>query len=155
MANLYEIDQAIMSCVDMETGELIDPERLEALQMERDQKIEGVALWVKNLQSDALAFKAEKDAFAKREADASKKAEQLKEWLAEALGGQKFSTGKCAVSFRKSSRVEVLDIESVPKELLNVSTTATPNKDAIRALLNAGKEVSGCCLMKTLNTQIK
>jgi hypothetical protein len=34
---LYEIDNAIMDCVDMETGEIIDVERLSALQMERDQ----------------------------------------------------------------------------------------------------------------------
>ena len=38
MATLYDIDQAILACIDLETGELIDPERLEALQMERSQK---------------------------------------------------------------------------------------------------------------------
>ena len=32
MASLYEIDQAILECIDMETGELIDPERRVKLQ---------------------------------------------------------------------------------------------------------------------------
>lgn len=36
--NLYEIDQEIMNCVDMETGEIIDPARLDELQMDRDIK---------------------------------------------------------------------------------------------------------------------
>ena len=64
MANLYEIDKGIMECLDAETGEVIDPERLDALFMERNQKIENVACWVKNLLSDAEAIKAEKDALA-------------------------------------------------------------------------------------------
>ena len=36
MKPLYEIDQAILDCVDLETGEILDPEKLDALQMERD-----------------------------------------------------------------------------------------------------------------------
>lgn len=35
MATLYEIDAAILSCVDLETGEVIDYERLQELQLER------------------------------------------------------------------------------------------------------------------------
>ena len=75
MASLYEIDNAIMECIDPETGEIIDAERLTALQMERDKKIEGVACWVKNLDADAAAYKAEKDAFAARQAKAEKLAD--------------------------------------------------------------------------------
>ena len=66
MATLYEIDAGILSCIDVETGEVLDPEKLEALQMEREEKIESVALWYKNLCSDAEAYKAEKQAFASR-----------------------------------------------------------------------------------------
>ena len=35
---LYEIDDAILACVDPETGEIINPEALTALQMERGKK---------------------------------------------------------------------------------------------------------------------
>lgn len=155
MASLYDIDKSILECIDQETGELIDFERFESLQMERNQKIENVALWIKNLQSDALAFKAEKEAFAEREKAAIKKAEQLKGWLAQVLEGQKFSTGKCAVSFRKSETVEVEDVALIPAELLRVKTTVEANKTAIKALLKEGQEVKGCYLVENLNTQIK
>ena len=37
MRALYEIDQAILDCVDLETGEILDSDRLDALQMEREQ----------------------------------------------------------------------------------------------------------------------
>lgn len=155
MASLYEIDQAIMSCIDYETGELIDPERLEALQMERSQKIENVCLWIKNLQSDAIAFKAEKDSFSEREKAASKKVEQLKEWLVNALNGQKFNTARCAVSFRQSETVEVDDIKHIPAELLRVKTTYEPDKTAIKAALKEGNEIEGCRLVEKLNANIK
>lgn len=155
MASLYEIDQQILSCVDRETGELIDPERLKNLQIERNLKIENIALWIKNLQADALAYKAEKEAFAEREKVAINKAEQLKKYLAKALEGQKFSTAKCAVSFRKSTQLEVVDLGSIPKEYLVSTVTVKPNANAIKSLLKEGHEVSGCKLVENLNTQIK
>lgn len=43
MPSLYEIDAGILACIDQETGEILDVERLDALQMERRTKIEGVA----------------------------------------------------------------------------------------------------------------
>ena len=58
MASLYEIDQAIMACLDFETGEILDADRLNALQMERQDKVESVVLWIKNLAADAIAYKA-------------------------------------------------------------------------------------------------
>lgn len=155
MANLYEINQAIMACVDAETGEIIDAEALDALLMQKDEKLEGIACWIKNLQSDALAYKAEKDAFAARQKAAENKAESLKKYLATVLQGEKFSTAKCAVSFRKSETVEVEDVKLVPAELLRVKTTVEPDKTAIKAAIKAGQEISGCKLVENINTQIK
>ena len=157
MANLYEIDQGILECLDLETGEVIDPDRLESLQMERSQKIENVCLWVKNLLSDAEAIKAEKEALADREAKCRKKAEDLKRWLGNALEGQKFNTARCAVSFRRSETVEVSEVafSTLPDELLRVKTTIEPNKTAIKALLKNGQEVIGCRLVENQNINIK
>jgi hypothetical protein len=142
-----------MSCVDFDTGEVIDPERLENLQMERNQKIENVVLWIKNLESDALAIKTEKEALAKRQVAALAKAEQLKEWLGKALEGQKFSTAKCAVSFRKSEKTEVFDAGMVPSEY--TKTKIEPDVAAIKAALKEGLEISGCRLVENQNVQIR
>ena len=49
MSSIYEINQAIMDCLDPETGEILDMEALEQLQMDRVQKAENVACWRKNL----------------------------------------------------------------------------------------------------------
>lgn len=155
MASLYEIDMQILSCIDQETGEMIDPERLENLFMERNQKIENVALWIKNLQSDVLAFEAEKKAFEKRKKDAENKIEGLKKWLAMALQGDKFSTGKCAVSFRRSEQVDIPDESLVPKEFMKEKIKYEPDRTAIKNAIKAGQEISGCLLIENLNAQIK
>lgn len=155
MSTLYEIDMEIMSCIDPETGEIIDYERLDALSLERDRKIEGVALWIKNLQSDVLAFKAEKEAFDKREKAAAAKADQLKKWLAAVLGGERFSTAKCAVSFRRSEQVEIYDENAIPKELMVETVVARPDKLSIKKRLKDGEDIIGCRLIESLNTQIK
>ena len=81
MSTLYEIDSAISGCVDAETGEIINEEMLSALLMERNAKLENVALWVKNLDSDAAAIRAERDALDRRMKIAENKAASLRNWL--------------------------------------------------------------------------
>ena len=49
-----------------ETGEIIDLEKLEALNIERDKKVEGIALAVKNYAAEAKAIKEEEEKLAKR-----------------------------------------------------------------------------------------
>lgn len=157
MAKLYEIDNAIMECVDMETGEIIDSDRLNELMMERNEKIEAVALWIKNLESDAAAYKAEMDAFKKRMERAQNKAEQLKKWLAFACDGQAFASGKCEVTFRKSEKVEIADKTAVPESFMRtkVTTTSEPDKIAIKAAIKNGEAVDGCVLVNNITTTIK
>ena len=41
MSTLYEIDAAILNCCDIETGEIIDADALDALMMEREQTQKG------------------------------------------------------------------------------------------------------------------
>lgn len=107
--NLYQIDRAIEECVDMETGEIVDLEKLEALSMERNQKIENIALFIKNLKADADAIKAEENTLAERRKVIENKVESLKKYLELNLNGEKFETARCKVMFRNSKKVEIDD----------------------------------------------
>ena len=156
---LYEIDNAILECIDMETGEVIDAEKLDALNMERDAKIENVVLWIKDLKAEAEAIKAEKLALAERQKVAENKVESLKKWVAYALGGQKFSTAKCAVSFRNTESVEVTEegLENLMNdhdELLTYKAPE-PNKKAIKDAIKDGLNVAGVQLVQNVSTIIK
>ena len=151
---LYEIDNAIMDCVDMETGEIIDIERLSSLQMERDQKIEGIGCWIKNLLSDAKALKEEKDNLAARQKVAENKAASLKEFLSKYLDGEKFKTAKVAISYRKSDSVDIAEGAVIPEEYLKYSKP-TPDKIGLKAALKSGEKIQGISLVTSNNIQIK
>lgn len=157
MRSLYEIDNDILSCVDEETGEIIDTDKLNALNIERDAKIEGVVCWIKDLKAEADALKAEKQALADRQKSAENKAENLKKWLAFALNGQKFSSPKAAVSFRKSQSVEVTDINALAMENddLIIYQEPKPDKTAIKKAIKDGRTVNGAELVENVNVIIK
>lgn len=158
---LYEIDKSIeqlVNAVDPETGELlVDNDALDALMMERDGKIENIACFIKNLTADAKALKDEEAALAERRKAAEKKAERLKDYLSYVLGGEKFQTVKCAVSFRKSQTVEIDEgftawAEKTGNDNLLRYKAPEANKVAIKALLAQGADIP--CARLTQNTSI-
>ena len=144
---IYEIDEKILNCIDLETGEIIDIDKLNELQFEKDAKIENVACWIKELKAEAEAIKAEKLVLAERQKVAENKAESLKKWLAFALNGEKFKTAKCSVSFRRSESVEVTEegLEALMKEHDELLTykAPEPNKKAIKDAIKDGLSVQG------------
>ena len=109
MRPLYEIDQAILDCVDLETGEILDAEKLDALQMEREAKLEGVALWIKDLNAEAAAVKEEADKLTARKKRLDNKVADLKQWLLYALNGEKLKTPRCNVYQTHSQKVVIDD----------------------------------------------
>lgn len=151
---LYEIDQAIMDCIDMETGEIVNEELLNDLQMERDAKIENVALWIKELKAEAEALNAEKLAFAERQKVAENKMESLKKWLAYALNGEKFKTVRASVTFRTSDKVEIADIYKLDENYLRYKEPEA-DKDAIKKAIKAGQQVVGATLVPSTSVIIK
>jgi outer membrane murein-binding lipoprotein Lpp len=151
---LYEIDQKLLDCIDLETGEILNEERLNELQMERNEKLEKVALWIKELNAEADALKAEKQAFADRQKAAENKAESLKKWLADALNGEKFKTTKVAVSFRKTKSVEVADIFALDENYVKYSEP-TADKAAIKKAIEAGEIVKGATLVENVSISVK
>lgn len=151
--NIYDIEKAIEACVDKETGEIIDAEALDALQMERDEKIENVALWIKNLTAEAKAIKEERVALAKRQLTAENKALSLKAYLADALGGKKFQTAKCAVSFRTSQHIEIAEGASIPDEFLK--QTVTVDKAGLTRAIKEGGVIEGVALVEGQSIQIR
>ena len=109
MRALYEIDQDILDCVDMETGEILDVEKLDALQMEREAKLEGVALWVKDMKAEAAAVKEEADKLTARRKALENRMESVKAWLLQALNGEKLKTPRCNVYQTHSQKVVIDD----------------------------------------------
>lgn len=152
--NLYEIDNAILGCVDEETGEIFDFEKLEELELARDAKIENICLWIKNLKAEAEALKNEKDAFAARQKAAENKMESLKNYISGYLAGTPFKSAKVNVSFRKSESLDISEGAVIPEEFLRFKEPEV-NKTDLKKAIKAGQKIKGVQIIENNNIQIK
>lgn len=152
--NLYEIDAEILGCVDAETGEIFDIDKFEELELERDEKVENICLWIKNLKAEAEALKTEKDAFAARQKSAENKMENLKRYISGYLEGAPFESAKVKASFRKSESVEIEEGTIIPDEYLRFKEPEV-NKTELKKAIKAGLQIHGVRISENNNIQIK
>ena len=170
MANLYEINHLIEQILDSdlqandelvnsETGEILNAgELVDQLELDMQTKIDNIACYIKNLNSDIDALKAEEKALAERRKHKENKVESLKKYLSSSLqyaGYNKFETPRCALSFRKSSSVEIAAGTELSEEYMNVKITEEPNKKALMDALKNGISIDGVSIVEKQNIQIK
>lgn len=153
--NLYDISSELLNLTDSDTGEITDWSAFEALQLARDEKIENIGLYIKNLRAEAEAYKAEKDSFAAKQKRAENKAESLKKYLDNVLNGSKFKSTKLEVSYRKSTSVYIPDEFAVPDMFVNETIVRKADKTLISKALKEGKLIYGATLVESNNIQIK
>ena len=159
---LYEIDKAIAECLDLETGEILDIDRLNEMQVEREKKLENVALYIKQLEAEADAIKCEEYMLAERRKAKENKANRLKGWLASVLSGQAFETARVKLSFRKSEKVDFTDefelltyLEKNNKDHCIKYKFPDISKAEVGKLIKAGEKIPGAVLVETNNLQMK
>ena len=156
--NLYDIDKEILSCVDMETGEIVDAEKLDTLNMEKSRKIRNIACWVKELKAEAEALKKQKEAFAAREKAARHKAEGLMSYLGAYLGaylgGKPVKDTEYQISFTPSQATEITDEAAIPQKF-RIPQPDKIDKAGILAALKQGVVIAGATLIERQNIRIK
>lgn len=155
---LFEIDQTIeeLMQVDPDTGEIMaDPEELDALLMAHDEKVENIACFIKNLRAESSAIKDEVKKMQARAKSNDNKAEWLSNYLMNSLNGEKFSSAKVAISYRKSSSVEcsLEDLSDLPERFLRLSVAL--DKTAVKEAIKQGETVEGCELIEKVSMVIK
>lgn len=167
---IYDIDARIAALsnaaeddmlIDEETGELMSvAQALDALRMEREEKIENVACWVKNLIAEADAIKDEEINLAKRRKAAETKAANLKAWLIAALTREdgttdRLKTARVAVSVKRNPPSTVVDDALLPSSYKVAKITYQADKELIKRELLAGGEVPGAHLEYGRSVMIK
>ena len=159
---LWEINEAILALVDEETGEILDYEAFEALQMAKDEKVENMVLWYKNLRGQIKLIKDEEDALKARRQQLERLADNKLDYIERTLCGTKFETARCQVTFRKTTKVELMDenaaVEWAQKngrdDVLKY-TAPTVSKTEMAKILKAGVEVPGAVLVSGLSMGVK
>ena len=161
---LYDINKDIENTIedmfanaDKKTGEVRqeDLDKLSKLQVLKEEKLENIGCYIKNLDAEVKAMEEEAKALNKRKDVLKKKSERLKNYVASILNGEKFESTKVVFSFRKSDEVSIVDEALIPEEYMRVTTKVEPNKDAIKKAIKEGKEVRGAFLLDKNNMSIK
>lgn len=165
--SLYEIDAAIEALlndsVDPETGE-IDPsvtEHLDALGMERESKLENLGLMHKNYTAESKAIADEIKSLQNRKRILDNRIAWQEKILTRYLDGQRFETPRLQVRFRKSTTVEIDDIDQFLADhagddrIIRITVEQKPDKTAIKGLLATGEAIAGAYLAEHNNIQIK
>jgi len=153
--NLYDINRAITECVDAETGEVIDFERLEQLALDRQTKVDNLACWFKELNAEAAAIDFEMKKLAERREAKKNKADSVKIYLSEILAGAKFETARNRITWLPSDEVHILDAALIPGAYKKEVTDVKISKTDIKAAIKAGVDVDGAELIYKNNIQIK
>jgi hypothetical protein len=153
MAKLYEIKQDILDCIDMETGEITDPERLEQLQIDRHEKLRNIAFVAINASADITAYREQEKRFTAKRKAAEKTLAWAKETLARELAGQKMKEVEFTISYRPSEVVEIDDDADLPAEFIKMKSEW--DKTAIKEALKEGAVFDGCRLVQKQNIQIR
>ena len=157
-----EIDEELLKLVDDE-GEILDIEAFEALQIEKEKKAEGMALWALDLRDEQEALKNEIDRLEKRLASAKRKEDSLKRFLAVVLDGQKMKTPTVSVSYRSTPSVEISNEDKVigfaekHPGYENILRYKPPeiSKTEVKKLLQEGVEIPGARMTSSTSTIIK
>ena len=161
--SLYELTSEFEAAmqqivVDAETGEVSGFEAVDSLNAAFEYKAEAYAVMIKNLAAEAAAIKTERDRMKEREDAIKRRMDSMKQHLAEsmiAVGKNKISTAKAALSFRKSVQVSITNDVMLPDDLCKVVVDRKPDKTAIGKLLKAGETVPGAELVENMNLQVK
>lgn len=158
--NLYEMTEAAKQLYDMfASGDIPEEavtDTLESLGVE--DKIEDYCHVIGQLNADISMIDNEMERLKAKKESAKKGVDRMKAALSsymQATGKDKVKVGTFALSFRKSEAVVISDDTALPEEYLNVKTTITPNKTAIKNAIKSGHEVFGAVLQLNMNLQIK
>lgn len=155
-----EIEQLIENAVDTETGELIlDQQELYEFELAWNEKIENLALYIKNLNAEARELKAEEQTLASRRKSAENKSERLTAYLDDMLHGDPFKTSKVEVTYRRSTVVQVddefVDWAMSSDERFLRYKQPEPDKRLIGEMLRMGQSVPHAALVSELRMTIK
>ena len=154
---LYEINEQIQKAIELgfdpDTGEILDASALEQLEMDRDEKIENICLYIKDLKAEAKALADEAKALSERKERSQSKTESLSRYLQAMLDGQKWKSAKAIVSYRKTVSVMVDDIDALPPGYVRIKKE--PDKALIKECIKAGGTMTGAHLEERQSMSVK
>lgn len=123
-----------------------------------EEKIDTYCNIIYQLAADNTALDAEIDRLSNKKQSNTKSIERMKQALDSFMKACKKAKEKTAlytISYRKSKKVNIIDMSVIPAEFLKVKTETNPDKTKIKAAIIDGTPVPGCEVVENDNIQIK
>lgn len=167
MTNLYTITQDFNDLLDMlnqaqEENDLDQVALIESgLEITQDNFKDKATNYVKFIRSEEAGLSAIDEEIKRLTALKKSKVSKIDNLEArlsnsmQSIGFDKYDLGLFKLSFRKSTSIEVSDLDQIPEGFKRVKTTIDPDKVAIKKAIEAGQEVSGVTIKNSVSLQIK
>ena len=157
---LYELTGNYLAIMEMLENEEITSEdvkdTLEAIEEGIEAKAENIGFVIKNLEAETSMLETEIKRLAERKTRAEKSTESLKNYMSDSLLKLDYKTLKTnhfTYGFRKSTAVEIDNLELLPKEFVKEKITIAPDKAALKVALK-DNEVPGARLVEEQSLQL-
>ncbi len=151
--NLYQLNDCMKQAEEaLDSGASPDEvsDVIDSLEIDIQQKCVQVAYFMRNLNSDIEAIKAEETRLAERRKVNEAHYDRLKQYLADGMkisGLTKAGDGVISVSYGKPKPILVLSNEdAVPDDFLVIKTSVSIDKKNLLDALKAGEEVPGATI---------
>lgn len=150
---LYELPDALRAAfdaleVDEETGEIINGEALEQVEAEARDKLEGTALYMRELDADAKSLGDEIARLQARKRSIERRTEWLKQYMRPALDamGGKLKTPRATIYKMRTQKV-LIDCkpENLPQAFQRMEIK--PDLAGLKKALKSGEKIQGAYLV--------
>ena len=160
MASLYELTGQFLTIYQMDIDDETKTDTLEAIdwQEQFEQKAEGYAHVIKNLEADVAMYKAEEESFKAKKQAAQKKLDYVKNNIMTAMnvtGQTEVKSGALTIKIAKNPESVKVNEDDLPKKYFTKKVALAPDKKTLKELLKAGKKIKGAELVRTEKLVIK
>jgi hypothetical protein len=160
---LYEIseefEKVLAECIDSETGEITDIERLNEIDMAMNDKVKNIALYILNLKAEEKAIAEVLKKFLDKKKTISRKVEWWENYLKQNTNAKEYSFPEVKISYLHSEETIITDKEAFNKYWQRHKALGTievkPDKKAIKEAIANGLNVKGVEIVDKKNIQIK
>lgn len=161
ITELEKWEELFESCIDEETGEVIDSDVLDQLKTELMEQ-------VKDKSSDIVKYSKNRETLIDQVSDEIKKLQSFKKSLTnrqenfknyilfcmDKLGVDKIETPNGTIKITKSEGVVIVDKDKIPSQFVTIKQDFKEDLVAIKKAIKSGEEIEGAILEKRRNVKI-
>lgn len=144
---LYKLTDEMLELQDIGMNPEDIADTIEGMELEFNDKIEQTLSLIKNMEAEAVAFKAEAKRLSDIASSKLKSVDKIKEYIKGEmvrLEKVKVSTGVHSLTIRKPvKKLSIVNDSKIPPEWFDVKVVQSPKKKEMLAALKGGQEIEG------------